>query len=142
MKYIKNSFERLSTFFLIIIYVYIILVLCKNSYHFLTTHLIKPNSVNVRRRRSASQENATRSAYMGLRPLSTWGGSWNGLATTGRQYFGTSVRPAGSGTGWERCYGGRGRSHECPPCFIKRWSSQSYFLGQRPGFCQRRCPGS
>ena len=45
MTFIKKSLGPLSTIFFIIMYVWIILVLCKNSYHFLTTRLLKPNSI-------------------------------------------------------------------------------------------------
>ena len=77
---------------------------------------------DVRGRRSASQEKTTRSAYMGMRLLSIWGGSWTGQTTTDRRSFGTSGRQVGSRTGWGRCSGGRDQGHKCLPCFIKRWS--------------------
>ena len=38
--------------------------------------------------------------------------------------------------------GQEGVEPQCLPCFIERWYSQYFFLGRRPGFCQRQCTGS
>ena len=71
---------------------------------------------------------------MGLRILSTWGGSWTGQTATSRLSFGTPGRPTWSGNVRGSQSGGMGRSHECPPCLIDWWSRKSSSRGGYLGF--------